>query len=470
MPVVLDRRADITLDAFRRVAWCGEGVELSGAALARIAEARRAFMALLDDPSIVIYGVTSGYGDRASIRLEPDERRAQARLGAGNIRISFDDPLPNRVVRGIVLARLASMVEGNAAVRPEVAEAVASMLDGDDPLPSVPARGNGGAGEIIALGHLFGGMAELELQEKESVALVNGSPGSAALVADAAIAARGRLRLAEEVLALSAEALRAPLEAYAPELEELWGDQHEAAALRRLRELLSGGAEERRAFQAPVSYRILPRVLGQAHRALAEAERAATVSLSEVSDNPIFVPPSESSPAGRILSNGSFHNARAPAALDSLAGAWADLCQLAERHTHRLRVDPDGLAGPDVRPSPVTYLQMVQVAYTEEARLHAQRTALPAGGFDQDDVVSTGFLAWGKEERAAGCLEAVLAILAATASGALHVSGRPAPPALAGLLAEVREHVPVQHEGVFGDGLGRLASAFGAGVLEASGA
>ena len=111
------------------MAWCGEGVELSGAALARIAEARRAFMALLDDPSIVIYGVTSGYGDRASIRLEPDERRAQARLGAGNIRLSFDDPLPNRVVRGIVLARLASIVEGNAAVRPEVAEAVASMLD-----------------------------------------------------------------------------------------------------------------------------------------------------------------------------------------------------------------------------------------------------------------------------------------------------------------------------------------------------
>jgi histidine ammonia-lyase len=467
MPVVLERRADITLDAFRRVAWGGESVQLGAAALARVADARRSFMALLDEPSVVIYGVTSGYGDRASVRLDPAERRAQGRMGAGNIRISFDDPLPNRVVRGMVLARLASIVEGNAAVRPEIAEAVAGMLD-RDPLPAVPARGNGGAGEIIALGHLFGGLATLELEEKESVALVNGSPGSAALVADAALAARGRLRLAEEVLALSAEALRAPLEAYAPELEELWGDQHETAALRRLRGLLTGGAEERRAFQAPVSYRILPRVLGQAHRALAEAERAATVSLSEVSDNPIFVPPNENFPAGRILSNGSYHNARAPAALDGLAGAWADLCQLAERHTHRLRVDPRALGGSDVKPSPVTYLQMVQVAYTEEARSYAQRTALPAGGFDQDDVVSTGFLAWSKEERAAGCLEAVLATLAATASEALHVSGRPAPPELAALLAEVREHVPVQHEELFGEGLGRLASAFGASVLAAS--
>jgi len=180
------------------------------------------------------------------------------------------------------------------------------------------------------------------------------------------------------------------------------------------------------------------------------------------------VPPSEAFPAGRVLSNGSYHNARAPAALDSLAGTWADLCQLAERHTHRLRVDPEALGGSDVKPSPVTYLPMVQVAYTEEARSYAQRTALPSGGFDQDDVVSTGFLAWGKEEGAAGCLEAVLATLAATASEALHVSGRPAPPELAALLAEVRKHVPVQHEELYGDGLGRLASAFGASALAAS--
>ncbi|MGI8606336.1 MAG: aromatic amino acid lyase, partial [Gaiellaceae bacterium] len=427
MPVVLDTRADITLDAFRRVAWRGESVRLSAAALACVAKARQSFMALLDDPSIVVYGVTSGYGDRARVRLSPEERRAQARTGTGNLRISFDAPLPNRVARGMVLARLASMIEGNAAVRPEIAEAVASMLDGD-PLPVVPGRGNGGAGEIVALGHLFGGLG-LELEEKESVALVNGSPGSAALIADATLAAQGRLRLAEEVFALSIEALRAPLEAYAYELDELWGDPHEATALGRLRELLTGGTEERRAFQAPVSYRILPRVLGQAHRALAGAERAATISLSEVSDNPIFVPPSETAPTGQILSNGSYHNARAPAALDGLAGTWADLCQLAERHTQRLRADPDALGGVDVVPSPVTYLTMVQVAYTEEARASAQRTALPAGGFEQDDVASTGFLAWGKEERTAGCLEAALAALAASASQELHSNGRPAPPA-----------------------------------------
>ena len=66
---------------------------------------------------------------------------------------AFGAPLPERVVRAIVLARLANFVDGHAAVRAEVATAVA----GDARLapPGVPGQGNGGAGEIVALGRLF---------------------------------------------------------------------------------------------------------------------------------------------------------------------------------------------------------------------------------------------------------------------------------------------------------------------------
>ncbi|TIX65550.1 MAG: histidine ammonia-lyase, partial [Mesorhizobium sp.] len=67
---------------------------------------------------------------------------------------------------------------------------------------------------------------------------------------------------------------------YDAALDGLWGDEHEAAALQGLREYLTGAGDGRRNYQAPVSYRIVPRVLGQAHRALSGAERAATVSLA----------------------------------------------------------------------------------------------------------------------------------------------------------------------------------------------
>ena len=151
-------------------------------------------------------------------------------------------------MRAIVLARLANFVDGHAAVRAEVATEVAGMLG--SPLPEVPGQGNGGAGEIVALGRLFYDLsARLDLEPKERMALINGSPCAAALVADVALAGQARLALAESVFALTAEAAQAPLEAYSEDLEALWGDEHEAAALRSLRALLAGSADDRQAHQ-----------------------------------------------------------------------------------------------------------------------------------------------------------------------------------------------------------------------------
>ncbi len=60
MTVTLESRDDVNLDAVRRVAWQGERLEISGPARDRMAACRRSFLRLLEDPDIVIYGVTSG--------------------------------------------------------------------------------------------------------------------------------------------------------------------------------------------------------------------------------------------------------------------------------------------------------------------------------------------------------------------------------------------------------------------------
>jgi histidine ammonia-lyase len=96
------------------------------------------------------------------------------------------------------------------------------------------------------------------------------------LIADVALAGGGRIELAESVFALVAEVAGVPDDHYAAELGELWGDEHEAAALRSLGELLAGSDRVRQRHQASVSLRILPRVLGAARRAQASAERAQT--------------------------------------------------------------------------------------------------------------------------------------------------------------------------------------------------
>ena len=466
MAVTLASRSDITLEAFHRVAWEGEDVRVAPVALARADETRAAFLRLLDQPDVVVYGVTSGYGDRAGVRLGPDERRQQAAMAA-HIAGSFGDPLPERVVRGIVLARLANLLDGHAAVSGRLLAGVAALLDGA-PLPSVPARGNGGSGEILALAHLFGPLIQsTPLGEKEGLALINGSPCAAALVADAALAARGRLRLAYEVLALSVEAFRAPLEAYDPALEELWGDEHEALALRRLGALLEGAAGARRPHQAPVAYRVLPRVLGHAERAVAAAEHAATTSLRSVSDNPVYLPPCPAHPDGRVLSNGGYHNAMAPAALHGLAVAWADLCQIAERHVEKLLFAPAADGAPSSGRELVGLLMMTAVGYAEEARGAAQPVILPRGGPGQNDVSAPGFLAWSRERTSADCLGAALAALAAAASQVLAAADAEPAPRLRALLADTRlRFAPVTERRAFGADAAGLADHFHARVVQ----
>jgi histidine ammonia-lyase len=457
-------RHDITLELIHAVAWNGSSLEIAPEALARMDRCHEAFEALVagrlrDDPQAFIYGVTSAPGDGAAAALDQagrEERPTQLWTA-----MSFGEALPERVVRAIVVARMANFVDGHAAVRAQTAQAVAGMLDAPT-LPAVSAQSNGGAGEVLALGTLFYELTtQLSLTAKERMALINGSPCAAALVADTALAGRRRLQLAESIFALVAEVAGAPDEHYADELGDLWGDEYEAQALHSLRGLLAGSDRVRQRHQASVSLRILPRVLGAVRRAQAAAEHAATVSLRAVTDNPVYLPPDAKPPLGAVYSNGGYHNAQAAPAIDGLAFAHADLCQLAQRLTDHLFQSPTTarLVGHDewtVKP-----LHMVQNGWAEEARAVATPTLLSLGGFGQNDVPALNFLAWRKATAVGHCLDAGLAVLAAIASQALYADAREPPPPLGTLLGQIRESFPpVSSPRALGGDCERLTEAF----------
>jgi histidine ammonia-lyase len=476
MTIDLTSRADFTLDHFHRAAWQAEGVAFSKTALSRMAETRTQFLAMIDsDPEITVYGVTSGYGQFARLRYTPEQRKAQARKPPHGSYVAFGPPLPERVARGIVFARLTNFVEGHSAVSPQLAAGIAALL-ANGPLPKVSMTGQGGAGEITGLAPLFNAVAEgFDLGEKEMLALVNGSPCATALLADSALAGRRRLALTEEVFALSSEALKVPLAHFGEDLEELWGDPAEVATLSRLRNLIAGGSTERRPYQAPVSFRILPRVLAQYRRAVEAAETAAKTSLRAITDNPVFLSPRDGGKP-RIFSTGGYHNGMAYPAMDNVAAAMADLCLLTDRHTSKL-LDGRYSLLPDQLQKGEGYLGclgMVQVGYAEQARRAAQRNFLPGsegGGFGQNDVAPPSFFAWRAQEETGRCLEAGLAMLAVVASQAFFVTERDAPPALAKLLAFTREHVkPLTESRVLADELGAFAGALRARVYEGAAA
>ncbi|HLN05725.1 MAG TPA: aromatic amino acid lyase [Acidimicrobiales bacterium] len=479
MTVLVDTRDDFTLENFRRVAVDGESVEIGPVARRAMAEARAAFVSLLDaDRTAFFYGITTRAGLEVTVTIPPEDQLAFARSFSGRSGRGFGGGfLDERVVRGIVFARLADFVEGNAKVRPIVAERVAALLD--LPLPLVPLDGQVGAGEVLPMRHVTMGLSDLELEEGEGMALINGSPASSALLADTALHARHRLSHAEKFFALSIEAIRAPLDAYDEALESLWGDAQETAALRALRgHLASAETENRLGHQAPVSYRIVPRVLGQARRAVEGVERAAAVALRSVTQNPVYVPPDEDHPRGRVLSTGGYHNAAAPAALGMLALAWAELALLAERQVTAMHLssvsglphflNPRGFE-PDSAGGATNLFGWVAGSFVEEARAAAAPTLLPASINDpQNDVSSATFSAYRKERRAAECLDDALAILALVSSQALYVTERrPAPP-LEPLLQAVRSlFAPVDGTVVRDQGVeaGRLARVISKGAL-----
>ena len=475
MTVILASRFDITPEAVLAVAWKGEPVTIDGAALSRIATSRAAFLRYLDaDPNASVYGVNQGHGEMIGRTLDEKDRQHLARLKPLAAAVAFGEPYPHRVTRAMVLARLANLLGGHGMATPRLVEALAGMLN-RGPIPCVPRQGQGGPGEILVLYTLFAALAgRLALQAGERGALINGSPAAAAVLADAVLTAERRIAVAEEVLALAIVAFNAPAEHYETVLGELLGGEHDRRAFARLAALLDGTTDcgAPRAYQAPVSYRIVPHVLAQAHAAIGFAQELAGRSLSSVTHNPVYLAPDETHAHGRCLSTGGFHNPVAAPAMDGIAGAWADLCLICLRlcaglMNGRVSGFPDFLlagrgAGETDGHGAVGYLPMAIAGFLEEARAAATRTFIPAADasvFGQDDVGAPALLAWPKCLAAGQSLDSALAVLSVAASQALHVLNRErVPNRLAELLSLVRSRVPpVEGDRVLGPEMQHLS-------------
>ncbi|MET1025585.1 MAG: aromatic amino acid lyase, partial [Dongiaceae bacterium] len=178
----LGTRFELTLDLVRRVAWANEKIELTSAARDRIARRRADFDALLANESgHGVYGVNQGQGEMIRYGLTPAQMERLARLKPFPAAVSFGEAYPARVVRAMVLARFANILDGHAFSTSRLADGLIDMLN-TGPMPSVPSSGQGGAGEILALYPLFAEFSrKVDLEAGERSTLINGAPCGAAL-------------------------------------------------------------------------------------------------------------------------------------------------------------------------------------------------------------------------------------------------------------------------------------------------
>ncbi len=444
MQVIVESRDDFTLENFARVAWEGEAVSLSEPAWDRVARGRAAFVRYLDEhPETLIYGVTTGFGDMAGTLLTPAKREAQARWRGHHEGIGIGDDYPARVVRGIAFARLANFVDGQSGVTPELVREVCDLLSAAQ-LPRVRRLGQLSSGEVNTLLELFAGLLGERRGSKDANALTNGSPCAAALGADTALRAKNRLDLVRMVFALVIAAGNGPLTAYDSALTSVWASPDEQAALLVLQELLRELPPiAKRGMQPPVSWRIIPRILGEAYRVVRLLADAAERSLVSNTDNPVCIWSDGEEGIEKVLPTGGFHNASIVPAIDAVARTWADIATLTGRHLGKL--GRDNLAFED---DPSFYaLTGTHAYFAREAREAATPTFLLSEDTYsvQTDVLLPTPHAYEKECRAGRALSCCLAATAALASQNLWYQEVVLAGQLGSFVEQVRELCPPGH-------------------------
>ncbi|MDX2194716.1 MAG: aromatic amino acid lyase [Gemmatimonadales bacterium] len=295
----------------------------------------------------VLYGINTGFGKLATVRIPPgrlDELQVNLlRSHAAGV----GDPLPRDVVRALLLLRANVLLRPTSGVRPALVEALLARLN-EDRLPVVPEQGSVGAsGDLAPLAHVALALLEedgVAFAPKEGLAFINGTQAQTALLALLVHDADTCWRSAVAAAAMSHEALRATPVALDPRIHAARphaGQREAADAMRALldaSEIRESHREGDERVQDAYSLRCAPQVLGAVRDAIRFAEATCLVELNASTDNPlVFAGPDG---AGEILSGGNFHGQPVAQALDVLAIALTTLQAIAERRVERL-VNPD---------------------------------------------------------------------------------------------------------------------------------
>jgi len=360
MPPLLLSGRDLTIDNVIEVARGRRRVELADDAAGRMRASRSIIERLVDDGATV-YGVTTGFGDLADVRIEPSQTAELQRNLVRSHAAGVGTPLPDDVVRAMLLLRVNALAVGLSGVRVEIVDLLIAMLNAAIH-PVVPSRGSlGASGDLAPLAHIAlvligegeatvdgagpgpglealerAGLAPLTLAAKEGLALLNGTQLMAGI---GALAHHDALRLAlsaDVIGAMSLEAMLGTAAAFSEELVAARPHPGQIASARHLRELLAGSeigeshAESQHRVQDAYSLRCMPQVHGAARDVLAELSRVLGVEINAATDNPLVFP------SGEVISGGNFHGEPLALALDYATMAVAELASISERRTARL--------------------------------------------------------------------------------------------------------------------------------------
>jgi histidine ammonia-lyase len=357
-PLLLDGES-LSLAALEDVARRGRTIAIASRARERVVRAR----AVVDGAvarGAVVYGVTTGFGNFADVVI-PHDRLRELQLNLVRSHSSgVGDPLGEAETRALMVLRANVLAKGYSGIRPETVDLLVGMIN-RRVHPVIPSQGSVGAsGDLAPLAHLAlalvgegmsvlegarrpsadalaaVGLAQVTLEAKEGLALINGTQLIGAVGGLALAEAQRLARTADVAGALTLDALKGTDVAFDPRIHAARPHPGQAASAANLRRLLAGSAirESHRdcgKVQDAYSLRCIPQVHGAARDALAYVASTFGIELNSGTDNPMVF-----AETGELLSGGNFHGQPVAIASDVLAIAAAELGAISERRIERL--------------------------------------------------------------------------------------------------------------------------------------
>ena len=455
---LLDDRRRIEVDPS---AWAA--VEASAAVVRRIVEEGRA-----------AYGVNTGFGSLARTRIPAEavtelQRRLVLSHAAGTGPL-----LEDRLVRGIMIAKINGLARGASGVRRGTVEALAALVNAEV-YPCIPAKGSVGAsGDLAPLAHMSAalmgegevriegriqpardglaraGLKPLDLAAKEGLALLNGTQVSAVLAAAGLFAAAQVFAAALVTGAMSVDAAAGSDAPFDPRIHRLRGQPGQIEVADALAKLMAG-SEIRRSHiegddrvQDPYSLRCQPQVMGAVLDQLRYAAGVIGREINAVSDNPlVFADTSE------IVSGGNFHAEPVALAADAMAVAIAEIGALAERRIALLTDQHMGGLPPFLVADPglnsgfmIAHVTAAALASENKSLAHpASVDSLPTSANQEDHVSMATFAARRLQEMAENTAGIVAIELLAAAQGIDLRAPLKSSPALEAAKAALRQSV-----------------------------
>lgn len=356
--IVLDGHS-LTLEEFIAVARFHASVEIADSAMEAMKKSR-ALTEKIAAEKRVAYGITTGFGDFATIAV-PEEMSNQL---STNLILSHctgtGDPYADEVVRGMMLLRANAICVGVSGVRPLLVEMMVEMMN-KNVTPVVPQKGSlGASGDLAPLSHmglvLLGrgeamyqgeklsgaeAMKRAGIQTVETLVCKEGlgiTNGTCAMTSVGALNLYDTLRaalLADLIASMSLTALTGQLDAFQERMHTVRGHAGQIRVARNIRNLTAGCEILKNSqgdrVQDAYALRCIPQVHGGIRDSLEYVKSKVDIELNAVTDNPMIFTEDEA-----VISGGNFHGEPMALAFDFLGIACSELADISERRTERM--------------------------------------------------------------------------------------------------------------------------------------